>query len=53
LSAGKKYIDFWTGLLLCDGKSILEAIKALNPEIYIELHSYSRENLEKLAGRTG
>lgn len=33
------------------GKSILEAIEALNPEIYIELHSYSRENLEKLAGR--
>ncbi|WP_410509440.1 DUF2119 domain-containing protein [Methanosarcina hadiensis] len=33
------------------GKSILEAIEALNPEIYIELHSYSRENLEKLAGK--
>ncbi len=32
------------------GKRILEAIEALNPEIYIELHSYSRENLEKLAG---
>lgn len=32
------------------GISILEAIEALNPEIYIELHSYSRENLEKLAG---
>lgn len=33
------------------GKSILGAIEALNPEIYIELHSYSRENLEKLSGR--
>lgn len=33
------------------GKSILEAIETLNPETYIELHSYSRENLEKLAGR--
>ena len=33
------------------GISILEAIEALNPEIYIELHSYSGENLEKLAGR--
>ncbi|KKG16746.1 hypothetical protein EO98_14860 [Methanosarcina sp. 2.H.T.1A.6] len=33
------------------GLSILEAIEDLNPEIYIELHSYSRENLEKLAGR--
>ncbi|MPN26677.1 hypothetical protein SDC9_174102 [bioreactor metagenome] len=33
------------------GKSILEAIEALGPEIYIELHSYSRENLEKLAGK--
>ncbi|WP_082088239.1 MULTISPECIES: DUF2119 domain-containing protein [unclassified Methanosarcina] len=32
------------------GISILEAIEALNPEIYIELHSYSRENFEKLAG---
>ena len=33
------------------GKSILEAIEALNPEIYIELHSYSGENIEKLAGK--
>lgn len=33
------------------GKSILEAIEALNPETYIELHSYSRENLQNLAGR--
>lgn len=33
------------------GKSILEAIETLGPEIYIELHSYSRENLEKLAGK--
>lgn len=33
------------------GKKILKAIEELNPEIYIELHSYSGENLEKLAGR--
>lgn len=33
------------------GKSILEAIETLGPEIYIELHSYSGENLEKLAGK--
>lgn len=33
------------------GKIILDAIGTLNPEIYIELHSYSRGNLEKLAGR--
>jgi len=33
------------------GKKILRAIEALKPEIYIELHSYSSENLEKLAGR--
>lgn len=33
------------------GITILEAIEALSPEVYIELHSYSRENLEKLAGR--
>jgi len=33
------------------GKKILEAIEELKPEIYIELHSYSRENLEKLSGK--
>jgi hypothetical protein len=33
------------------GRSILEAIEALNPDIYIELHSYSRKNLENLAGK--
>lgn len=33
------------------GRRIIEAIETLNPEIYIELHSYSRENLEKLAGK--
>lgn len=33
------------------GKIILESIEALSPEIYIELHSYSRENLGKLAGK--
>lgn len=33
------------------GKKIIQAIENLNPEIYIELHSYSRENLGKLTGR--
>ncbi|MDD4248293.1 DUF2119 domain-containing protein [Methanosarcina sp.] len=33
------------------GISILKAVEALDPEVYIELHSYSGENLEKLAGR--
>jgi hypothetical protein len=33
------------------GKKIIEAIEELAPEIYVELHSYSRENLEKLAGK--
>ncbi|MGB9927842.1 MAG: DUF2119 domain-containing protein [Methanosarcina sp.] len=33
------------------GKKILDAIEELKPEVYIELHSYSRENLEKLAGK--
>lgn len=33
------------------GTDILKAVEALNPEVYIELHSYSGENFEKLAGR--
>lgn len=33
------------------GKKILKAIEELKPEIYIELHSYFSENLEKLAGK--
>ena len=33
------------------GKKILKAIEELKPEIYIELHSYSGENFEKLAGK--
>lgn len=33
------------------GKKIIKAIEELKPEIYIELHSYSGENLEKLAGK--
>ena len=32
------------------GIKIIKAIETLKPEIYVELHSYSRENLEKLAG---
>lgn len=33
------------------GKKILRTIEELKPEIYIELHSYSSKNLEKLAGK--
>lgn len=33
------------------GKKIIKAIEKLKPEIYVELHSYSSENLEKLAGK--
>jgi len=33
------------------GKKIVKAIEKLKPRIYVELHSYSRENLEKLAGK--
>jgi len=33
------------------GKKIIRAIEELKPEIYIELHSYSGENIEKLAGK--
>ena len=39
--------DYYPGT----GKKILKAIEELKPEIYIELHSYSRENIEKLAGK--
>jgi hypothetical protein len=33
------------------GKKIIKAIEELKPDIYIELHSYFNENLEKLAGK--
>jgi hypothetical protein len=33
------------------GKRIITAIEELGPDIYVELHSYSMENLEKLAGK--
>lgn len=33
------------------GKPLLEAIEKFRPDIYIELHSYSKENFEKLAGK--
>jgi hypothetical protein len=33
------------------GKKIIEAIEILKPEIYVELHSYARENFEKLTGK--
>lgn len=33
------------------GKKIIKAIEELKPDIYIELHSYFSENLEKLAGK--
>jgi hypothetical protein len=39
--------DYYSGT----GKKILKAIEELKPEIYIELHSYSSENFEKLAGK--
>ena len=39
--------DYYTEM----GKQILEVIKELKPEIYIELHSYAKENFEKLAGQ--
>lgn len=39
--------DYYSG----PGKKILRAIEALKPEIYIELHSYSSQNFEKLAGK--
>lgn len=39
--------DYYSGT----GKNILKAIEGLKPDIYIELHSYSSENLEKLAGK--
>jgi hypothetical protein len=32
------------------GEKILKAVEELKPEIYIELHSYTRENVEKLTG---
>jgi hypothetical protein len=33
------------------GEKILKVIEKLKPEIYVELHSYAGENLEKLAGK--
>jgi hypothetical protein len=39
--------DYYPGT----GNKILKAIEELKPEIYIELHSYFSENLEKLAGK--
>jgi len=39
--------DYYPGT----GKKILKAVEGLKPEIYIELHSYSGENFEKLAGK--
>lgn len=32
------------------GKPIIEAVEELNPEVYIEIHSYSAQNLGKLTG---
>lgn len=39
--------DYYPGI----GKKIVRAIEELKPEIYVELHSYSSKNLEKLAGK--
>lgn len=32
------------------GTAIIEAVEELRPDVYIEIHSYSAENLEKLTG---
>ena len=32
------------------GTPIIEAVEELRPEVYIEIHSYSAENIEKLTG---
>ncbi|SFM20864.1 DUF2119 domain-containing protein [Methanolobus profundi] len=32
------------------GTAIIEAVEKLRPDVYIEIHSYSAENLEKLTG---
>jgi hypothetical protein len=34
------------------GIPIIEAVEELRPEVYIEIHSYSAENLESLTGST-
>lgn len=51
VSSGKYISTLDPGYYPGTGKKILEAIEELKPEIYIELHSYARENLEKLAGK--
>lgn len=33
------------------GKHLLKAIEKLRPDIYVELHSYSKENFENLVGK--
>lgn len=48
---GKYISTLNSGYYTGPGKKILKAIEALKPEIYIELHSYSSENFEKLAGK--
>lgn len=40
-------VDYYPGT----GKKIIKAIEKLKPEIYVELHSYSMENFEKLTGK--
>jgi len=39
--------DYYPGT----GKKIIKAIEELKPEIYVELHSYAVEKLEKLTGK--
>jgi hypothetical protein len=39
--------DYYPGT----GKQIIKAIEELKPEIYVELHSYAGEKLEKLTGK--
>lgn len=48
---GKYVSTLNSGYYTGPGKKILKAIEELKPEIYIELHSYSSENFEKLAGK--
>lgn len=51
ISKGKYISTLDERYYLGPGKPLLEAIEKLRPDIYVELHSYSKENFEKLAGK--
>lgn len=51
VNRGKYVSTLTSGYYTGPGKKILKAIEELKPEIYLELHSYSSQNLEKLAGK--